>query len=122
MHLIARGQVGLCLETFANEPRLLFRESAASLEPELERELEAQLEPVEPNLMVCLGATAAQTQLGSRLEFLLIREKFKSRRVSPDRRHTASHRGPSCTYDEDRRRQIKTIVEDLPMAAKLAGA
>src|SRR5204863_9428894 len=82
--------------------------------------LEKEIELVAPEVLVCLGATAAQALLG------------KSFRVSVDRgrvvptplgRHAVATVHPSSVLrqrtSEDRRREMARLVDDLRVVAKL---
>lgn len=84
--------------------------------------LEAELETVRPKLIVCLGAVAAQSLLGSSFKITTAHGKFQEAEGFPPIITTVH---PSAILrartDEDRHCQMKTFVEDLRKAAKFAG-
>jgi uracil-DNA glycosylase len=84
--------------------------------------LEAELETVEPKLIVCLGATAAQTLLGASFRVLKDHGKLQQPAGLPPIIATLH---PSAVLrartDQDRKSQIRIIVEDLRSAAQRAG-
>lgn len=84
--------------------------------------LEAELEIVRPNLIVCLGAVAAQSLLGSSFKITKAHGKLQEAEGFPPILATIH---PSAILrtrtHEDRQRQMKTFVEDLREAAKFAG-
>jgi len=85
--------------------------------------LDAELETMRPQLIVCLGATAAQGLLGS--AFKITQEHGKLKQVTglppiiATVHPSAILRAPS---DEDRHRQRATFVQDLREAAHFAAA
>jgi DNA polymerase len=85
--------------------------------------LEAELETVKPKLIVCLGAVAAQSLLGSSFKLTKARGKLQEAEGFPPILATVH---PSAILrartDEDRHRERKTFVEDLRQAAKFAAA
>jgi len=86
--------------------------------------LEAELETVRPRLLVCLGATAAQSLLGR--DFRVSRDRGKLVESSLAPLVTATVHPSSilrAADDESRRVEMKRFVEDLTHAAEaLAGA
>jgi len=85
--------------------------------------LNAEVETVQPRLIVCLGATAAQGLLGS--GFKITQQHGKLQQVAglppilATLHPSAILRAPS---DEDRHRQRASFVEDLREAARFADA
>jgi uracil-DNA glycosylase len=80
--------------------------------------LEAELEVVEPRVLVCLGATAAQALLGR--QFRVTRERGKP--VESDlAEHVVATIHPSAILrdPETREREYAAFVEDLKIVAKL---
>ncbi|WP_348261222.1 UdgX family uracil-DNA binding protein [Telmatobacter sp. DSM 110680] len=84
--------------------------------------LDAELETVKPKLIVALGATAAQSLLGS--SFRITQEHGKVQQLLGLPPIIATLH-PSAILraqtDEDRDTYMRTIVEDLREAAKIAG-
>jgi uracil-DNA glycosylase family protein len=80
---------------------------------------EAELETVKPTLIVCLGAVAAQSLLGSNLKITRVHGKVQQVEGRPPIIATLH---PSAILrartDEDRHRQRHTLVDDLSRAAK----
>jgi DNA polymerase len=85
--------------------------------------LEAELETVKPKLIVCLGAVAAQSLLGSSFKLTKAHGKLQETQGFPPILATVH---PSAILrartDEDRHRERKMFVEDLRGAAKFAAA
>jgi uracil-DNA glycosylase len=81
--------------------------------------LEAELETVRPELIVCLGATAAQGLLGSSFRVTQNHGKVQEAPGLPPIMATLH---PSAILraqtEEDRHEQMKTFVEDLRIAAR----
>jgi DNA polymerase len=81
--------------------------------------LEAELEAVKPKLIVCLGAVASQSLLGSGLKITKDHGEIRQVEGLPPIIATLH---PSAILrartDEDRHRQRHTLVDDLSMAAK----
>ena len=81
--------------------------------------LEAELETVTPKLIVCLGAVASQSLLGSSLKITRVHGEIQQVEGLPPIIATLH---PSAILrartDEDRHRQRHTLVEDLSRAAK----
>jgi uracil-DNA glycosylase len=81
--------------------------------------LEAELETVNPKLIVCLGAAASQSLLGSRFKITKDHGKVQQVEGLPPIIATLH---PSAILrartDEDRHRQRRTLVEDLRRAGK----
>jgi uracil-DNA glycosylase len=81
--------------------------------------LEAELETVKPKLIVCLGAVASQSLLGSSLKITKVHGKVHQVEGLPPIIATLH---PSAILrartDEDRHRQRHTLVDDLCRAAK----
>jgi uracil-DNA glycosylase family protein len=84
--------------------------------------LEAELETVRPKLIVCLGAVAAQSLLGSNFELTKAHGKLQEAKGLPPIIATVH---PSAILraqtDEDRESQRKSFIDDLREAAKFAG-
>jgi DNA polymerase len=82
--------------------------------------LDAELETVKPKLIVALGATAAQSLLGS--GFRITKAHGKVQEV-PGLPPIVATLHPSAILraqtDEDRHSQMRTLVEDLRKAAKI---
>jgi uracil-DNA glycosylase len=80
--------------------------------------LEAELEVVEPRVLVCLGATAAQALLGR--QFRVTRERGKPVE-SALAEHVVATIHPSAILrdPETREREYAAFVEDLKIVAKL---
>jgi uracil-DNA glycosylase len=81
--------------------------------------LEAELETVKPTLIVCLGAVASQSLLGSNLKITKVHRKVQQVEGLPPIIATLH---PSAILrartDEDRHRQRHTLIDDLSRAAK----
>jgi uracil-DNA glycosylase len=81
--------------------------------------LEAELKVVKPQVLVCLGASAAQALLGSNFRVSKERGKFVSSSLAP-RVIATVH--PSSVLraedDESRHAQMKAFVEDLKVVAQ----
>jgi DNA polymerase len=81
--------------------------------------LEAELETVKPRLIVCLGAVASQSLLGSSLKITKIHGEVQQAEGLPPVIATLH---PSAILrartDDDRHRQRQMLVEDLSRAAK----
>jgi uracil-DNA glycosylase len=84
--------------------------------------LDAELETVRPKLIVALGATAAQGLLGSSFRITQAHGKVQELAGLPPIIATLH---PSAILraqtDEDRHAQMRTLVEDLKEAARVAG-
>jgi DNA polymerase len=84
--------------------------------------LEAELETVQPRLLVCLGATAAQALLGRDFRVSKDRGKLVESSLAPLVMATVH---PSSILrapdDESRRVEMKRFVEDLTRAAEALG-
>ena len=84
--------------------------------------LDAELQTVKPKLIVALGATAAQGLLGS--SFRITQEHGKVQEV-PGLPPIVATLHPSAILraqtDEDRHSQMRTLVADLRISAKIAG-
>ena len=82
---------------------------------------EAELETVRPKLIVCLGAVAAQSLLGSSFKITQDHGKLQKAGFPP----IIATLHPSAILrtrtEEDRHSQMKTFVQDLREAAKFAG-
>jgi uracil-DNA glycosylase family protein len=82
--------------------------------------LEAELASVKPHVLVCLGATAAQSLLGKEFSVMRQRGKFVP---SPLAHHVMATVHPSsilrATDSESRREQMKAFVQDLRKVAAL---
>src|SRR4051812_40773537 len=83
--------------------------------------LEAELRLVKPKLLVCLGATAAQTVFGSSFRVTRERGKILSSSLAP---RTMATVHPSSLLrqpdEESREREYSRFVADLRIAAKAA--
>jgi uracil-DNA glycosylase family 4 len=83
--------------------------------------LEAELETVKPKLIVCLGAVASQSLLGSSLKITKVHGKLQQVEGLPPILATLH---PSAILrartDEDRHRQRHALVDDLCRAATFA--
>jgi uracil-DNA glycosylase len=81
--------------------------------------LDAELETVKPTLIVCLGAVASQSLLGSNLKITKVHGKVQQVEGLPPIIATLH---PSAILrartDEDRHRQRHTLIDDLSRAAK----
>ncbi|WP_353067664.1 UdgX family uracil-DNA binding protein [Tunturibacter psychrotolerans] len=81
--------------------------------------LEAELETVKPTLIVCLGAVASHSLLGSNLKITKVHGKVQQVEGLPPIIATLH---PSAILrahtDEDRHRQRHTLIDDLSRAAK----
>jgi DNA polymerase len=84
--------------------------------------LEAELETVQPKLIVCLGAVAAQSLLGASFKITQAHGKLQEAKGFPPIIATFH---PSAILrartDEDRHRQTENFVEDLREVAKIVG-
>ncbi len=82
--------------------------------------LEAEIALVRPNVIVCLGATAAQALLGRAFKVTAERGKFVPSSLAP---HVMATVHPSSLLrapdDETRRRERQRFVEDLKKIAPL---
>src|ERR671931_885311 len=82
--------------------------------------LEAELEAVEPRVVVCLGATAAQSLLGRDFRVTQHRGELLD---SPLAEHVTATVHPSSILrqrdDESRRAELEAFVDDLRVVAKL---
>jgi len=80
--------------------------------------LDAEIALVEPKVLVCLGATAAQTLLGADFRVTRSRGRFISSRLAP---HVLATVHPSALLrapDDDRDDEIAHFIDDLRTAAK----
>jgi uracil-DNA glycosylase len=84
--------------------------------------LDAELETVRPQLIVALGATAAQALLGSSFRIM---QSHGEVHEAPGLPPVIATLHPSAILraktEEDRRAQLRTLVEDLRAAARIAG-
>ncbi len=82
--------------------------------------LEAELEVLQPQVLVCLGATAAQTLLGKEFRVTKHRGEFVE---SPLARHVVATVHPSSILrapdDETRHSEMEQFVDDLKKVAKV---
>jgi DNA polymerase len=82
--------------------------------------LEKEIELIEPEVLVCLGATAAQALLGR--DFKVTRQRGQAL-PTPLARHAVATIHPSSILrqqtEADRRREIGQFVDDLKIAARL---
>lgn len=82
--------------------------------------LEAELRSIKPDLVVCLGATAAQSVLGSHFKLMQQRGTLQTSALSP--RVIATIHPSSMLRQQDsesRRATLAMLVEDLKVAARL---
>jgi DNA polymerase len=81
--------------------------------------LEAELRAVKPEIVVCLGATAAQSLLGAQFKLMQNRGKVV---VSPLAAHVVATIHPSAVLrapdSEGRRQAYESLVGDLKVVAK----
>ena len=81
--------------------------------------LEAELDVIKPELVVCLGATAAQALLGRKFSVMKQRGEILSTPLAPRVMATVH---PSsllrATTDEDRHRETARFIDDLRKAAQ----
>ena len=87
--------------------------------------LEAELRLVRPSLVVCLGATAAQTIFGPAFRVTRERGKVLTSDVAPECRVVATVHPSSLLRqpdEESRQREYAAFVADLKVALKAAGA
>jgi len=86
--------------------------------------LEAELRIVRPKLMVCMGATAAQTIFGPAFRVTRERGKVLSSDLAPNCKVVATVHPSSLLRqpdEESRRREYAGFVADLKVAVKAAG-
>ena len=85
--------------------------------------LEAELEVIKPKVLICLGATAAQTLLDSRLRITVSRGKDIATRYAA---HAVATIHPSAILQQSteaqRHLEMARFIEDLKFAAGLVGA
>ncbi len=82
--------------------------------------LEAEIAAIKPEIIVCLGATAAQSVFGSDYRVTKERGKFVSHPWAP---HATSTMHPSAILrapDEQRANEYQLLVDDLRKVKKLA--
>lgn len=79
-----------------------------------------RIEVIEPEVLVCLGATAAQALLGR--DFKVTRQRGQAL-PTPLARHAVATIHPSSILrqqtEADRRRELGQFVDDLKVAARL---
>jgi uracil-DNA glycosylase family protein len=84
--------------------------------------LQAELRAVQPTVVVCLGATAAQAVLGSQFKLMQNRGQVQTsplaERVVPTIHPSAVLRAPDS---EGRRQAYQMLVDDLTIVARLLG-
>ena len=82
--------------------------------------LEAELETIEPEVLVCLGATAAQALLGKQFRVTKERGTWVESELAP---HVTATIHPSSILrqrsDEDRHRELDGFVQDLKVVASV---
>ncbi len=84
--------------------------------------LEAELDVVEPKVLVALGATAAQAMFGRDFRVTKQRGRPLETDLAPNALATI-HPSAILRADEaDRERELRAFVDDLRVAAKLLGA
>jgi uracil-DNA glycosylase len=80
--------------------------------------LQAELEVVRPQVLVCLGATAAQALLGRQFRVTKQRGQWVESDLAP---HVTATIHPSAVLrqrsDEDRHRELDALVRDLTLVA-----
>jgi DNA polymerase len=81
--------------------------------------LEAELRAVKPRILVCLGAVAAQTVLGTQFKLMQNRGKVLEGRIVATIHPSAVLRAPDS---EARRTAYESLVADLKVVAKLLRA
>jgi uracil-DNA glycosylase family protein len=82
--------------------------------------LQSELEVIEPDVLVCLGATAAQALLGKQFRVTKQRGTWVESELAP--RVTATIHPSSILRqrsDDDRHRELAGFVEDLRLVAKV---
>ena len=83
--------------------------------------LDAEIEVIEPNVILCLGATAAQTLLGSDFRVTKSRGEWVASEFTPRVMATFHPSAILRIKNEERRRQIYSLlVNDLANAAEAA--
>jgi DNA polymerase len=82
--------------------------------------LQSELEVIEPAVLVCLGATAAQALLGKQFRVTKERGTWVESELAP---HVTATIHPSSILrqrsDEDRHRELAGFVEDLKLVASV---
>jgi DNA polymerase len=82
--------------------------------------LEAELDVIRPEVLVCLGATAAQALLGKQFRVTKERGTWVESELAP---HVTATIHPSSILrqrtDEDRHREMKSFVNDLKLVASV---
>ena len=121
---IPRGEVYLtnAVKQFEWEPRGKRRIHKKPLVSEMKAcrpWLEAELRAVKPQILVCLGAVAAQTVLGPQFKLMQNRGKVLEGRVVATIHPSAVLRAPDS---EARRTAYESLVADLKVVAKLLRA
>jgi uracil-DNA glycosylase family protein len=79
--------------------------------------LDAEIDAVRPDVIVCMGATAAQALLGKGFSVLRDRGKFVGSNLAPFVMATV-HPSSILRAREDRREQMAAFIRDLTVAAK----
>jgi DNA polymerase len=79
--------------------------------------LEAELKVVRPDVLVCLGATAAQALLGKQFRVTKARGRVVESDLAP--KVLATVHPSSILRADDRKTQMRLFVEDLQVVAKL---
>jgi uracil-DNA glycosylase len=84
--------------------------------------IESELQVVQPRVLVCLGATAAKSLLGSAVRVTVDRGRDLPTRLAP---HAMVTMHPSAILRQpaaaDRRRELTRLTADLKLAARLSG-
>jgi DNA polymerase len=84
--------------------------------------LEAELRSIKPDVVVCLGATAAQSVLGSSFKLMQMHGRVLSSDIAPKVVATIHPSSVLRAPDsEGRRAALAMLVEDLAVVAKLLG-
>jgi len=82
--------------------------------------LEAELDVIHPEVLVCLGATAAQALLGKQFRVTKQRGTWVDSELAP---HVTATVHPSSILrqrtDEDRHRELASFVDDLKLVASV---
>ena len=121
---IPRGEVYLtnAVKHFKWEPRgkrRIHKKPRASEIKACRPWLEAELRAVKPQILVCLGAVAAQTVLGPQFKLMQNRGKVLEGRIVATIHPSAVLRAPDS---EARRTAYESLVADLKVVAKLLRA
>jgi len=83
--------------------------------------LEAEIEAIKPEILVCLGATAAQSVFGADYRVTKERGNFVKHRWAPNATSTMHPSAILRAPDEQRAIEYQRLVDDLKNVKKLAG-